>query len=232
MFSTRTLPNKSAPRAPLFWTLAALPLAAAVLLALPARPAVAQTKALEKIAAPAPTRAAMSKPEARKRIETYLASIDTPIPEQAWRDLGPNGALVLEEIARDAKELPTTRARALSAWSIVDPASAKAPQTMMTLAKNETEPPIVRTAALRAAGEILPPARLVPSLEPLLTKAKNPRVRVAAAEVLTAHNPSAACSAVRQQLSRESNLHRAAFDEALKPCSSRPGAKPVDPTLK
>jgi HEAT repeat protein len=178
----------------------------------------AQSKAMREIAQP--VKPAPTKAEARRRIENYLNSIDTPIPEQTWRALGPNGVIVLDEIARDKKRLPTDRAQAVTALGMVDGASPRATGLMIEIAKRESEPSVVRTAALRALGDALSADRVLPTLQPLLATAKNHRVRAAAAEALTRRNPEAACGPVRLQLNRESSGQRPAFASAMKACDA------------
>jgi hypothetical protein len=187
----------------------------------------AQSKSLEAIAAP--VKQPLSKPEARARIETYLDSIDTPIPEASWRALGPNGVVVLDEIARDRTRLPTARAQAVGALGMLDGGSPRAVGLMLDLAKRETEPPILRNAALRVLGDVLPPDRMMTAIAPLISQARSYRVRATAAEVLARRNPAAACGPVKRQLGREPGVQRAAFTKAVEACTPATIKKPVPP---
>jgi hypothetical protein len=175
--------------------------------------------ARERLAVPAPPAAAVPSASAdvRARIETYLDSIDAPVTPAQWRALGPDAAPVLEAIAQDPKRLPTRRARALGALAIVG--SPRAPQLTIDLAQRETEKPVVRMSALRAAGQLLDPAALTTALMPILERAQDLHVRAAAAETLALHNP-AACPPVRAQSAREKLESRSAFTRALKTCDA------------
>ena len=187
----------------------ALLLATALLAAAPA----SQSRALPQSEA-APRE--MSDAEIRSSIEAYLGSIDTPIGAERWRALGPKAAPILEELAQDQERLPTRRARALEALSFVG--SAAAPKLMVELAQREDEPPVVRMSAMRGAGRLLGPARLVAALKPILMTAKDMHVRAAAAEVLANKSPSAGCAAVNEQSAREAGPKRIAFRRAVEHC--------------
>ena len=188
----------------------ALLLAAALLAAAPAS---TQSRALQPSDAAARE---MTDEEVRSTIEAYLGSIDTPINAERWRALGPKAAPILEELARDGERLPTRRARALEGLSHVG--SPGASKLMVELAQRESEPPVVRMSAMRGAGRLLGPHRLVAALKPVLTSAKDAHVRAAAAEVLSHRSPSAGCAAVNEQSAREHADKRIAFQPALERC--------------
>jgi HEAT repeat protein len=155
-------------------------------------------------------------PDVRARVETYLESIDTPIPDERWRALGPQAAVVLEEIAQDHSRLPTRRARAVSALGIVGAEGSR--QVMLALARNEDEAGIVRTSAIHAAAGMMAGPAAVESLRPLLERAKDPRVRAAAAEAMARRTPTLACPTVQKQVTRERAVQRPAFRRALDVC--------------
>src|SRR5207249_11501496 len=139
----------------------------------------------------------------RARIDTFLGSIDTPISAAQWRALGPKAVPMLEEIATDAKKLPTRRARALDGLSLVaHPGDESASSTAARLARSDAEPPIVRMAAVRAAGRLIASARLMAALQPVL-EGSDARLRAVAAETLARRAPDEACDAILAQAEKE-----------------------------
>ena len=154
--------------------------------------------------------------EVRAQVESYLGSIDTPVRPEQWRALGPEAAPVLEAIAQDPKRLPTRRARALAALAIVG--SPRASKLVVAIAQREAEATVVRMSALRAAGELLDPPGLVVAVKPVLEKARDARVRAAAAGVLARRSPKDGCSSVRSQSAREKQETQATFARALEDC--------------
>jgi len=192
----------------------AMPILIAVLIA--AAPAAQQSKNLPESIAP---QRELADAELRARIEAYLGSIDTPIRPEHWRALGAKAAAVLEEMALDPQRLPTRRARALEGLSIVG--SPRAPQMMVELAQREGEPAIVRMSAMRGAGRLLGPEKLVPALKPVLAGSKDPYLRATAAEVLAHRSPSAGCAAVKERIEAEATELRGHFDRAVRVCDER-----------
>jgi hypothetical protein len=166
----------------------------------------------------APVTAATASAEVPARVEAYLESQDTVVRPEEWRALGPEGAKVLEEIAQDVKRLPTRRARAVTALAIIG--SPTAPALVLDLAGRERERAVVRMSALRAAGQLLDPAKLLTAVKPIMQGAKDTHVRAAAADVLARKNPRGACAVVRSHSERERVDARPAFERALQACDS------------
>ena len=154
--------------------------------------------------------------QVRSQIDAFLGSIDTPIRQEQWKSLGARAAPVLEQIAQDHDKLPTRRARAVEGLSHVG--GKGIPAFLTTLAKDEAEPSVVRMSALRGAGRLLGPHRLLAALGPVLTSAKDARVRAAAAEVLSRGAPSGGCAQIALQLAKETAEERPAFHRAAKSC--------------
>jgi HEAT repeat protein len=167
-------------------------------------PAAAQPESSQAAAQP-------SAAEVEQRVRSYLGVIDEPVPESAWRDLGPQAAVVLDRIAHDPNELPTRRAKAVTGLSIVG--SPTAPATMLELAQDEAQPLVVRLAAVSGAGRTLAPRQVASELQPVLQGASNGYVRRAAAEVIAAHG---GCAAVQKQAQRAGE--RAWMSRALEKC--------------
>jgi HEAT repeats len=147
----------------------------------------------------------------RQRIDTYLGSIDAPIRPAQWRALGPRGAAILEQIAQDSRVLPTRRAKALDGLSAIG--SPTAADTMLSLAKSEQNPLVVRLSAVRAASRTLPADQVAPALQPILQGAQDGHVRAVAADMLSSHG---GCTLVRAQAAREDNPSR--MRRALQRC--------------
>jgi hypothetical protein len=154
--------------------------------------------------------------EVRQTVLAYLGSIDTPIGPERWRALGPKAAPILESLATDHDKLPTRRARALEGLSFVG--SKAAPDLMVKLARTESEPPVVRMSAMRGAGRLLGPDKLIEVLRPVVTGDADTHLRAAAAEVLAHRVPSAGCAAVNEQAAREAGDNKLAFERALQHC--------------
>lgn len=168
------------------------------------------------------TRAASqtSDDQLRARVEAQLDRRDSPPGPEDWLSLGPRAAPVLEEIAQDPHRLPTRRARALEGLSAIG--SPRSPRLMVEIARRESEAPVVRMSALRGAGRLLAPDRLVTKIRPVLDRAGDVRVRAAAAEVLAHRSPGGGCGPVRAQSGRENREGRVAFDRALEACRASP----------
>jgi HEAT repeat protein len=159
----------------------------------------------------APAAAPAADPAVEQRVQSYLGAIDRPVPDSVWKGMGPQAAPILERIAQDPDELPTRRAKALDGLAAVG--SATAPTTMLTLAKDEAQPLVVRIGAVHGAARVLPQQQVVSDLQPVLQGAANGHVRRAAAEEIADHG---GCSAVRQQAARETQ--RGFLSRALEKC--------------
>jgi HEAT repeat protein len=165
---------------------------------------------------PAAAPADLSEVEVRRRLQALLGSIDTPVREEAWRALGPRAPAVLAEVAGDAAEWPSRRARA--AWGLSVLGGPEAERALDRLGRSPGEPFSVRAAALEGLGRVLPPERLVPALSPLLAEPGEARLRAVAAEVLSRRAPQAACRAVRERIAREAPEERPMFHRAAAAC--------------
>jgi HEAT repeat protein len=162
----------------------------------------------------------LAAPQAVKdRVETYLATIDTPITREQWKALGPAAVPILEQEAGAEDALPTRRARAVEGLAAIGDPDAQ--PLLARLAADPEAPFVVRAAALRGQGSLLPPGRLMVSLRPLLEDSADPRVRGVAAEVLARHAPASGCKAVASQAMRESARERPLFSRALEICGGR-----------
>jgi hypothetical protein len=193
----------------------ALPLALALALAgidTPARNRPRAPAAREE-AAPSSD---MSDAEVAQRVRTYLGAIDVPVSADRWRALGPRAVPILAGIAKDSQELPSRRAKALGALSILGGTSAQ--QTVLDVARNEAAPFAVRASAIEGAGRLVAAKDLARELKPVLEGAADAPVRAVAAETLARRAPRSACSAVRAQAAREGAGHRASFGRALERC--------------
>ena len=180
-----------------------------------ARPPVGETPART-----APTKDP-SAAEVASRVRAYLGAIDTPIPAERWRALGPRAVAPLEAVVRDLDALPSRRAKAVEALSVLGGARAK--HLVLETARSENEPFGVRASALRGASRLLAPADLVKQLRPVMEGAHDPTVRATAAEVLARHAARSSCQAVRAQAEREGSAVRGQFRPALVRCG---GAAP------
>jgi hypothetical protein len=147
----------------------------------------------------------------RDRIQAYLGAIDTRIPPEHWRALGPRGAAILEQVAQDPNQFPTRRAAAVAGLSAIGAASSG--EVLLSLAKSEQSPLTVRLAAVGGAQDVIPSAQLATALKPVLEGARDPHVRGAAAEVLSRRG---ACALVRAQAQRETEKLR--MQHALERC--------------
>jgi hypothetical protein len=193
----------------------ALPLALALALGgleLPARsrppaPAAAEAEALPD---------ELTDAELEERIQTYLGAIDVPVPADRWRALGPRAVPFLAGIARSSQALPSRRARALRALSLLGGTTAR--QTVLEVARSEEAPFTVRASAIEGAGRLLPAKELSRTIRPIMEGARRATVRAVAAETLARRAPRSACSAVRAQAAREGPRHRASFGRALGRC--------------
>lgn len=170
--------------------------------------------------APAASQPALSDEEVVRRVHGYLGSIDTPITAEQWRALGPRAVAPLTSVATDPEALPTRRAKAISALSILGGEQAR--QVVLDAARSDGEPFAVRASALHGAGRLLDAKALSAALRPVLQKAPQAPVRATAAEVLAHHAGASGCAAVRAQVRREPDDARGHYARALKRCQAEP----------
>jgi HEAT repeat protein len=167
---------------------------------------------------PAAAAPAASEDKLKQTVDTYLSSIDVPISDARWTALGPQAAPLLASIA-EGDVLPSRRAKALHALSLVDAARA-APLAVADVA-NPAQPLVVRSAAARAVARTLPAAEAVRVLRPVLSSATPPLQR-RAAEALVSVGPEG-CTALQAHTARLDAEARTPFSPALAHC---PGATP------
>lgn len=159
----------------------------------------------------------LSVAEARAQAEALLGAIDTAVSQAQWRALGPGALPLLVELVDDPDALPTRRARAVDGLATLGGATSRAHLTRV--ASSDHEPLVVRLAALRGLGAVVPSAALAPALAPLLKSAGDSRIRAAAGEVLVLRiGAEHACPAVAAQLAREGPDGRAQFHRAARAC--------------
>ena len=158
----------------------------------------------------------LTEEEVAARVHSYLGSIDTPISAGRWRALGSRAVGPLETVVRDGAALPSRRAKAVEALSVVG--GARARKVVLQVARSEEEPFGVRASALRAAGRMLGAKDLVQELRPVMESAREAPTRATAAEVLAHRAPGSSCKAVRAQASREARSPRMQFGRALDRC--------------
>ncbi len=156
---------------------------------------------------------------AATEVETLLGSIDTRIPAARWRALGEPGVGALSRVVEDGEALPSRRARAVNALSLVGGARAKA--VVLRVAQAETAPFAVRMMAIRGAPRVASAAELATALAPVLEAATAAPVRVAAAETLSLHAGAEGCALVRVRSSREGEEARALYGSALQRCAAQ-----------
>lgn len=146
-------------------------------------------------------------------VEVYLGSFDTPIPDARWKALGPAASPVLVSIATE-DALPSRRAKALHALSIVD--AARAAPLAVRDAANAQEPLVVRSAAVRAVARTLPAAEAVAVLRPVLAANEVP-LQKRCAEALASVGPEG-CAALQAHTGRLSAEAQKPFAQALARC--------------
>jgi hypothetical protein len=151
--------------------------------------------------------------QVKQTVEVYLGSIDTPIADARWKALGPEAGPLLASIATD-DVLPSRRAKALHALSIVD--AARAAPLATADAANANQPLVVRSAAVRAVARTLPPAQAVAVLRPVLSAPGAPLQR-RAAEALASVGPEG-CAALAAHAAPLGAEARAPFAKALAGC--------------
>jgi hypothetical protein len=157
----------------------------------------------------------LSDVELRERVDAYLGTIDRPITAERWKALGPRAAPLLEAVIADKSQFPSHRAKAVD--GLVALAPDRAAPIVGKLARDEKEETVVRVAAMHGVAQVFPSSRALRELRPVLQSARSAGVRAEAADVLA--RKKVGCAAVRDQVARESDEHRPAFDRALKRCS-------------
>jgi hypothetical protein len=171
--------------------------------------------ALLSVALAAPPRAAADE-ELKNRVEAYLDTMDTPISAERWKALGPGAGPILAALATSETELPTTRARAVSALAAVD--GTEGARVGKVLASDPEGHPVVRASALRVLGGLLPPAQLRSAVGPVMNSARPAMVRAAAAEVLARNGGPEACAAVKARIAEEGEEERGKFHRSSTLC--------------
>jgi hypothetical protein len=165
--------------------------------------------------APDPSQAQpLSDEEIRQRIDTFMGSIDSPIPSAYWRALGARGAALLEGMAQDPNLLPSRRAKAVAGLSAIGAATSSA--VLLSLARSPQVPLNVRLTAIHGVPGVVASSQVTAALQPMLENAENEHLRAAAAEVLSRHG---GCGLVRAQARRERDT--LAFHRALQICDNR-----------
>jgi hypothetical protein len=151
--------------------------------------------------------------QTKQTVEVYLGSIDTPIADARWKALGPDAGPLLASIA-SGDVLPSRRAKALHALSIVD--AARAAPLATADAGNAKEPLVVRSAAVRAVARTLPASEAVAVLRPMLSTSGVPLQR-RTAEALASVGPEG-CAALQAHAAPLGPEARAPFAKALAGC--------------
>lgn len=166
---------------------------------------------------PAPARpvAQLTDAQIRQNVETLLGNIDTRLPAERWKELGPRAAAVLLPIIESPDELPSRRAAALQGLILAAPEQAAAPSER--LAVDEKQPVAVRVSAMRAVSATSPSKEAAQVASKVLATARHPGVRGVAAEIVAASG-SEGCAQVKAQAAREDASGKAAFRRALARC--------------
>src|SRR5215467_1718950 len=136
-------------------------------------------------AAGEPQQQPLAEEEIRARIDTFMGTIDTPIPAAQWRALGTRGAAILEGMAQDPNLRPTRRAKAIAGLSAIGAESSSA--VLVSLAGSAEAPLNVRLSAVYAIPGVVAAPQVAPTLQPFLQGSDNLHVRAAAADVLSRH---------------------------------------------
>ena len=193
-----------------------LALAALVALVSTASLAADQRQSVAKPFVPASTQPnpALTDDEIRSQVRAYLGTIDTPVGLDAWKALGPRAEPILLEVI-GSQALPTRRAKAVDGLTAVGTTHL---DLLSALASNESEAFVVRYAAVRGLGYLLPEAQMIAKLSPVLQGAKDERVRAVTALVMAKHAPAASCPLVRAQVAREPASGREPFARSIDAC--------------
>ena len=141
----------------------------------------------------APGAEAPPAPGVREKTLALLGAIDRPIRPETWRALGPEAVPVLAEVAAASDALPTRRALALEGLAALG--GPRAESLHRSIAADAKEPRVVRRAAVRGLGRLVPAKQVDAALRPLLERDPDRAVRATAAEVLSRRSPSASCDA-------------------------------------
>jgi hypothetical protein len=165
--------------------------------------------------------AQLSDEQIERRVRTYLAAIDTPITAAQWRELGSRAIPPLEQVLQDPDALPSRRAKAVTALSLLG--GPRARELVLQAARSEQESFGVRSNALRGAARLLPEEELAAELRPVLERAQDPAIRATAADVLARHAGRSSCNAVRAQADKERARERTHFSRALERCGGGGG---------
>jgi hypothetical protein len=150
------------------------------------------------------------------RLKPLFGRIDGPVPAEAWRALPPEALPLLERIAAGTGSA-VTRARALEGAAALGAGG----EVHRRISRDPTAPLMVRTAAIRMLGRIVPPAALKAELGALLEADPDLRIRATAAATLAREAPAEGCAAVRARARRERDDERPAFQRALSDCGDR-----------
>ncbi len=143
----------------------------------------------------------------RRKVDALLGTRDVAVSSEQWRGLDASAGALLENIAADPAALPTRRVRALEGTVALGTARSKA--LLVQLAHSETEPLVLRMAAVHGLGQVLSGTRLASELLPILQTAQESRLRGVAAEVLS--REPAGRSEVEKLAARETPAWRARF---------------------
>lgn len=159
----------------------------------------------------------MSDEDVRSQMAAFLGTIDTPVPLSSWKSLGLRVEAPLLAIVRSADALPTRRAKAIDGLASIGTSHI---DELRSIANNEEEVYVVRFAAVSGLGALLPENEMVSALTPLLTSAKDARVRSVAGLVMVSHS-SATCPAVKAQIRSEDADTRGHFARAMDACFAK-----------
>lgn len=151
----------------------------------------------------------------RARICGLAGAYDAPVPDRAWRDLGPGADALLAELARSPDDLEGRRARALE--GLAARGGPLAERTHRSLAFSAEVPIAVRRGAIRGLGRLLPREELSRTLLPLLSPGGDPRLRASAAETLALHDPAGSCGIVRARAAADRS-DAVRLESALQTC--------------
>ncbi len=193
-------------------------LALASLLALLSSAVMAAPQLHKRPFVPAPSADAQPDPsltddDIRGQVSAFLGSIDTSISLAQWKALGIRAETPLLEVLNGGS-LPTRRAKAIDGLSAIGTSRV---ELFKTIANNEQEPFVVRYAAIRGIGYLLPENEMIAQLSPMMKNAKDSRVRSVAALVMVKHAP-ATCSSIRTQVKTANEEMRLRFGPAMDAC--------------
>jgi HEAT repeat protein len=158
----------------------------------------------------------MSDEDVRSQMAAYLGAIDTPIPLSSWKSLGLRAESPLLAIVQ-SDALPTRRAKAIDGLAAIGTSHI---DELRSIADNDGEVYVVRLAAIRGLGNLLSENEMVSALTPLLTSAKDARIRSVAGLVMVSHS-AATCPAVKAQIRSESTETRGHFVRAMDACFAK-----------